>query len=95
MKGGYMYPNMTTRNGFGGKVILKEDNSFIAWLSSHSLDGVISGGETDDDYDDTDSPDTGDNEGGSGLVFRHVREILEYVVTIFNRVFKRLFGYDF
>ena len=95
MKGGYMYPNMTTINGFGGKVILKEDNSFIAWLSSHSLDGVISGDESGGDYDDTDSPDTGDNEGGSGLVFRHVREILEYVVTIFNRVFKRLFGYDF
>ena len=95
MKSGYMYPNMATINGLGGKVILKEDNSFISWLSSHSLDGVISGDESGGDYDDSDSPDTGDNEGGSGLIFRHVREILEYVVTIFNRVFKRLFGYDF
>ena len=47
----------------------------------------------DDDYDDDSG--SGDNNSGSGLIFNHIREILEYVVTIFNRVFKRLFGYDF
>ena len=91
MLSGSMYPNMTTINGLGGKVILKEDNSFIAWMSSQSLNGVI-GEETPDD-DEGGSSDSEDS--SSGLIFSHIREILEYVVTIFNRVFKRLFGYDF
>ena len=92
MLSGSMYPNMTTINGYGGKVILKENNSFLSWLSSHSLNGIVGEETPDDDYDD--DIGSGDN-NGSGMVFKHIREILEYVVTIFNRVFKRLFGYDF
>ncbi|MBO7318502.1 MAG: hypothetical protein J6V06_00595 [Clostridia bacterium] len=94
MLSGSMYPNMTTINGYGGKVILKENNSFLSWLSSHSLNGIIGEETPDDDYDD-DSSGSDDNNTGSGLIFSHIRGILEYVVTIFNRVFKRLFGYDF
>ena len=94
MLSGSMYPNMTTINGLGGKVIIKENNSFISWMSSQSLNGIVGEEEPDDDNND----DSGNNNGGnagSGLIFRHVREILEYVVTIFDRVFKRLFGYEF
>lgn len=93
MMSGSMYPNMTTVNGLGGKVVLKEDNSFISWLSSQSLSGII-GEEDSDDSEDDESGDSEDS-GGSGIIFRHIREILEYVVTIFDRVFKRLFGYSF
>lgn len=93
MKSGSMYPNMTTINGLGGKVVLKADNSFLAWLSSQSLDGLV-GEETPDDSGNNGDNNSG-NVGGSGLVFKHVRDILEYVVTIFDRVFKRLFGYNF
>ena len=94
MQSGSMYPNMTTVNGLGGKVILKEDNSFISWLSSQSLNGVV-GEEGDDLEDDDQGGSNSGNQGSSGLIFKHVREILEYVVNIFDRVFKRLFGYDF
>lgn len=93
MQSGSMYPNMTTINGQNGKVILKQDNSFIAWMSSQSLDGVVGEEGTDDSTDDNQGNNSGNQ--GSGLVFKHVREILEYVVTIFDRVFKRLFGYSF
>ena len=88
-----MYPNMTTINGYNGKVILKQDNSFLAWLSSQSLSGIVGdeGGSSDDD----DQGGSNNDNQGSGLIFKHVREILEYVVTIFDRVFKRLFGYIF
>lgn len=90
MQSGSMYPNMTTVNGLGGKVILKEGNSFIEWMSSQSLNGII--GEEGSD----DNEDSGSNENtGSGLIFTHIRDILEYIVTIFDRVFKRLFGYNF
>ena len=94
MQSGSMYPNMTTVNGLGGKVILKEDNSFISWLSSQSLNGVV-GEEGDDSEDDDQGGSDSGNQGSSGLIFKHVREILEYVVNIFDRVFKRLFGYNF
>ena len=93
MQSGSMYPNMTTINGYNGKVILKQDNSFLAWLSSQSLSGIVGdeGGSSDDD----DQGGSNNDNQGSGLIFKHVREILEYVVTIFDRVFKRLFGYIF
>ncbi len=89
MMNGSMYPNMTTVNGLGGKVILKESNSFLSWLTSFSLDGIV-GEESSGDSDDNEGGNT-----GSGIIFKHIREILEYVVTIFDRVFKRLFGYNF
>ena len=94
MLSGSMYPNMTTVNGLGGKVILKEDNSFISWMSSQSLNGVIGEENSGDTSDDNNDSGNNDN-SGSGLIFKQLKDILEYVVTIFDRVFKRLFGYDF
>lgn len=99
MKSGSMYPNMTTINGFGTKVILSKDNSFLSWLSSFSIDGVI--GDPDDNEgnngDNEDDSSGGNVSGGnsSGLVFDSLKEILEYIVSLFDRLYKALFIFDF
>ena len=91
MKSGSMYPNMTTVDGNNKVVHLTVEESFLSWLSSQSLNGVI--GEEGGSGDSTDNNQGGSigNIGGSGKVFYHIREILEYVITLFDRVYKALF----
>ena len=91
MKSGSMYPNMTTVDGNNKVVHLTAEESFLSWLSSQSLNGVI--GEEGGSGDSTDNNQGGSigNIGGSGKVFYHIREILEYVITLFDRVYKALF----
>ena len=95
MKNGTMYPNMVTINGNGTKVTLTNDNSFLYWLSSQSLDGPI--GDDGTTPDDDDSGSSGDVIGGgsSGIVFHSLKEILEYIVSLFDRLYKALFTYDY
>ena len=95
MKSGSMYPNMTTINGNGTKVTLSKDNSFLAWLSSQSLNGLI--GEEGGNEDDDSGSSGGNVSGGSssGIVFHSLREILEYIVSLFDRLYNALFTYDF
>ena len=95
MKSGSMYPNMVTINGNGTKVVLSKDNSFLAWLSSHSLNGLV--GEEGGKDDDDDNSSGGNVSGGSssGLVFHSLKEILEYIVSLFDRLYNALFTYDF
>lgn len=92
MKDGNLYPNMvSTVNGYNTKVNLTTEKSFLAWLSSYSLNGIV--GEEGGDIlppDDQGGTGTG-NQGSSGIKFYHVREILEFIVTLFDRVFKALF----
>ncbi len=93
MKDGKLYPNMiSTVNGFNTKVNLTTEKSFLSWLSSYSLNGIVG-----EDGDDVTPPDDGQggigtgNQGSSGIKFYHVTEILEFIVTLFDRVFKALF----
>ena len=88
MQNGSIYPNIvSTVNGYNTKVVISVENSFLSWLSSQSLNGLI--GEEGGDSGSGDN--SGGNSGSSGLVFYHVREILEFVVTLFDRVYKALF----
>lgn len=91
MQNGSLYPNMvSTVNGYNTKVVLTTKNSFLSWLSSYSLNGLI--GEEGDDPGSDDGGGSGSgNSGSSGLIFYHVREILEFIVTLFDRVYKALF----
>ena len=93
MKDGKLYPNIvSTVNGYNTKVVLTVENSFLSWLSSQSLNGVIGEEGGDDGSDDGSGSGSGTgNQGSSGIKFYHVREILEYIVTIFDRVYKALF----
>ena len=111
MQNGSFYPNMTTVDGFGTKVNLTTEDSFISWLSSHSLDGVVGeeggnnnsgndGGSSDNNSgsndgnsgsNDSNSGSSGEILGSSGLVFNHLKEILEFIATLFDRVYKALF----
>ena len=87
MQNGSLYPNMvSTVNGYNSKVVLTTENSFLSWLSSYTINGLV--GEEGDD--NTGSGGSG-NSGSSGLIFYHVREILEFVVALFDRVYKALF----
>lgn len=92
MKDGNIYPNIvSTVNGYNTKVVLTVENSFLSWLSSQSLNGVIGeeGEVTPPEEDDGGSGIGGT--GSSGIKFYHVREILEFIVTLFDRVYKALF----
>ena len=95
MKNGTMYPNMVTINGSGMKIDLSKDNSFLAWLSSQTLNGPVGDEGTDNPGEDDDS--SGDIIGGgsSGIVFHSLKEILEYIVSLFDRLYKALFTYDY
>lgn len=95
MKDGKIYPNIvSTVDGNNAKVVLTTEKSFLYWLSSQSLNGVIG-----EEGDVVTPPDDGGDQGGSGIggtgssgiKFYHVREILEFIVTLFDRVYKALF----
>ena len=89
MKNGSMYPNMTTVDGNNKVVNVTPENSFLSWLSSHSLNGVI--GEEGGDSNDNQSGSGGGSIGSSGKTFYHVRDILEFIISLFDRVYKALF----
>ena len=95
MKNGTMYPNMVTINGNGTKVTLTNDNSFLYWLSSQSLDGPVADDGTTPDDDDSGSSGDVIGGGSSGIVFHSLREILEYIVSLFDRLYKALFTFDY
>ena len=82
---------MTTVDGNNKVVHLTPEESFLSWLSSQSLNGVISGEGGSDDSTDNNQGGSIGNIGASGKVFYHIREILEYVITLFDRVYKALF----
>lgn len=91
MKSGSLYPNMTTVDGNNKVVHISAEDSFLSWLSSYSLNGIV-GEEGEGDSGDEDTPGSGiGNQGSSGIKFYHVREILEFVITLFERVYKALF----
>ena len=89
MLNGSIYPNIvSTVDGNNSRVTLTPENSFLSWLSSQSLSGTIG--------DDSGNSGSGGNQSGgnsssSGRVFYHVREILEYIITLFDRMYKALF----
>ena len=96
MKSGSLYPNMTTVDGNNKVVNVTAENSFLSWLSSQSLNGVIedNGGNSGsgDNQGSTDSGNSGGaNSGSSGKTFYHVRDILEFIISLFDRVYKALF----
>jgi hypothetical protein len=82
---------MTTVDGNNKVVHISAEDSFLSWLSSYSLNGIV-GEEGEGDSGDEDTPGSGiGNQGSSGIKFYHVREILEFVITLFERVYKALF----
>jgi hypothetical protein len=92
MKDGKIYPNIvSTVNGYNTKVNLTTENSFLSWLSSYSTDGVVGEEGVIPPEDDNQGGTNTDKPGSSGIKFYHVREILEFIVTIFDRVYKALF----
>lgn len=97
MQNGSLYPNIvSTVNGYNTKVVLTTENSFLSWLSSQSLNGIIedNGGNSGsgDNQGSTDSGNSGSgNSGSSGKTFYHVRDILEFIISLFDRVYKALF----
>lgn len=98
MKSGSMYPSMTTINGHGTKVNLSPENSFLSWLSSQSLDGLIGEEGGNDKPDDGGDNKPGDDSGEgstSGLVFDNLKEILQYIVSLFDRLYEALFIFDY
>lgn len=96
MENGTMYPNMITINGNGTKVELSTNNSFLSWLSSQSLDGPVGDDNPDDPGEDNNgSSGGGNNSSSSGLIFDSLKEILEYIISLFDRLYKALFIYDY
>ena len=92
MQKGTLYPNMTTVDGNNKVVNITPENSFLSWLSSQSLNGVIEDSGSDDNQGGTDSGNSGSgNTSSSGKTFYHVRDILEYILSLFSRVYKALF----
>ena len=51
----------------------------------------------DQDNPGEDDDSSGDIIGGgsSGIVFHSLKEILEYIVSLFDRLYKALFTYDY
>ena len=92
MQNGSMYPNMTTVDGNNRVVNVTPENSFLTWLSSQSLNGVISGegGNSGSDSGNSGSSGSG-NIASSGKTFYHLRDVLEFIITLFDRVYKALF----
>lgn len=93
MKDGKLYPNiLSTVNGYNTKVNLTVEKSFLYWLSSYSLNGIVGeeGGDVTPPDDDQGGSGSG-NQGSSGIRFYHVREVLEFIATLFDRVYKALF----
>ena len=92
MKNGSLYPNMTTVDGNNKILNFTAENTFLSWLSSYSLNGIVGEDGGNSGSDNNQGGTSGGNSSSSGLIFHHVKEILEYIVTLFDRVYKALFN---
>ncbi len=85
MNNGKLYSNMITLDGYGNTIALNTRETFLSWLSSHSLDGPIGSEEEDDNNNDNNEPEV---EVPSTSVLQSIEKIFKFILKLINILFK-------